>query len=96
MASLCPPKQSEEDRGITVSPKAELAAAGGQSSGAAVCNPLGSLLLLSKGHSKTWACSTSGRAGIIRKCRSSKAIGPVQHSWEEFLLYLLPPQGSSC
>lgn len=78
-------------------PRAGLAA--GQSSGAALCHPLGSSLLLSKGRplgcSETWACSASERGGIIRKYRSSKAISPVQCSREEFLLYLLPPQGSA-
>lgn len=80
-------------------PKAGLAAGRRAELGAALCNPLGSSLLLSKGRplgcSETWACSASGRGSLIRKCRSSKAISPVQCSWEEFLLYLLPPRGSA-
>lgn len=90
-----------EDHGITTSPKAMPRAPGagsGQSSDAPVRNPLGASLLLCEGCwlcNETQACTASESGGVIRKCRSSNSISPVQCSWEEFLLDLLPLQSSS-
>lgn len=57
---------------------------------ALVSDASGASLLLWLGCSKPWARASPDRGGVVRKGRSSNTVSPVQSSWEEFLLDLLP------